>query len=298
MWWSRRLFKVWGLWYTSGIAIKGGKMPKTKASTKAKAPSKAASSPARTTVKRTTVQASVPQKTFTSRFKNDLVVGALFAELMGTFILTALLLSLSGNAIIAGITVLFFTIAFGRVSGGHINPAVTIALLTTRKISPIRAAGYIVAQLLGAMLALIIISQFVHTGTPVQNPYTGELSQAKIFAVDPLTGDWRPFFAEAIGALVFGLGVAAATFTKRQDLEAGFLVGGALMLGLLLGAQGAGVVLNPAAALGLDAYKFANGHDWWTLAVYALAPIIGVTAGVWFYKLVRIAAPQVAEEKA
>lgn len=270
-------------------------MPKTKSSTKAKATKPAAKQPAakapaaapatRVTVTRSTA-ASRSYKDIMSRpIKGDLTLGALFAELVGTFILVSLLITLSGSAIIAGIAVLVVVIAFGRLSGGHVNPAVTIAMAATRQISVLRATGYIVAQLLGALLALVVINQFVQTAPGVVSPYTGEMQQVTIFKLEALKGDWRPFFAEALGALVLGVGVAAARFNRREGLEAGYLVGGALMLGLLLATQtGVTPVLNPAAALGLDGYKLDN---MWTLGVYAIAPVLGAVAGAWLFRLLQ-----------
>ena len=282
-------------------------MPKTKSSTKAKAAKPAARSsatkaaPVRTTVTRTTVT-NPGKNAFSRRLTGELSLGALFAELIGTFVLTVLLLNTSGNAIIAGVTVLVFTIILGRLSGGHLNPAITIGLLATRQITWVRAAGYIVAQLLGAMLALVVVSLFINSTPDVQimNPYTSEPTIAEkptLFKVDGLNGDWRPFFAEALGALVLGLGVAAARFTRREGMEAGFAIGGALMLGLLVATyQGTTAVLNPAVALGLDAYKMDNFG--WALGVYAIAPIVGVAAGAWLFRLLQLDNQSAKKEEA
>jgi glycerol uptake facilitator-like aquaporin len=281
-------------------------MPKTKSSTKAKSTTKSSAKPAgKTTTKaaaapavRTTVTRTSAAKARSSykdilsrRLSGDLSLGALFAEMVGTFVLTVLLLNTSGNAIIAGVTVLVFTIILGRLSGGHLNPAITLAMLATRQISAMRSVAYIVAQLLGAMLAIVVVGQFLATtpDTMVQSQFTGEMVPAQkqeMFKVAGLDGDWRPFLAEALGALVLGLGVAAAKFTRREGLEAGYVVGGALMLGLLVATyQGTTAILNPAVALGLDAYKPDN--LWPALAVYALAPAVGAIAGAWLFRLLQ-----------
>lgn len=275
-------------------------MPKTKATSKAKTSAKPkatktekpSQSTTAATTKTTSAAASAkPSKNiFTRRFNNDLTLGALFAELLGAFGLAAILLSTSGNAIVAGVAVLVFVMVFGRISGGHINPAVTLAMLALRKISAMRAAGYIVAQILGAMLALVVVGQFVNTAPatpPTMDPYTGQEVQgaaAKIFAVADLQGDWRPFFAEGLGAIVLGLGVAAAALSRRDDIEKGYLIGGSLMLGLLLATQASAAIVNPAIAIGLGAYKLNN---WWTVLVYAVAPLIGTILGALAYKLIK-----------
>src|SRR5687768_3175201 len=86
------------------------------------------------------------------QLSGELVLGALIAELLGTFILTFAVLNTQGNAIIAAITVLILVLMLSKLSGGHINPAVTVGLWATRQISWVKALSYLVAQFLGAML--------------------------------------------------------------------------------------------------------------------------------------------------
>ncbi len=210
----------------------------------------------------------------------ELVLGALVAELFGTFVLTAVLLKAGGNPFIAAITVIALVMALSRVSGGHINPAITIGMWATRQISAVKAGGYLVAQVLGGMLALVVVTQFVHA-TPVDT-MTGEV--ASVFSVPDVIGQWRPFFAEALGGLVFGLGAAAAVFGRKNSQESGFIVGGSLLLGLIVALLGSSAILNPAVAIGLSAYHTEN---WWSIFAYAAGPIVGVVAGAWLYKLLQ-----------
>lgn len=221
------------------------------------------------------------------QWSGDLMLGALFAEMFGTFVLAAAVLLTSGSIIIAALTVVIMVMALSRLSGGHLNPGVTIALLATRQISVLRAGGYIVAQLLGAMLALLVVTQFVSTGQP--DPNLGQ--PMKVFEAQALVGDWRPFFAELLGAIVFGFGLAASILNKKEGIDAGYTIGGSLLLGLLLASQASAAILNPAVALGLSAYKVgvsgAADGGWVTVWVYALAPILGLTIGAWLYKLMK-----------
>src|SRR5438552_4786874 len=92
------------------------------------------------------------------------------AELIGTF---ALILvgagsimvnaythggvGLLGIAFAHGLTIMAMAYAFGRASGGHFNPAVTGAMLVTRRISPGKGVFYIASQLLGASLAALFL---------------------------------------------------------------------------------------------------------------------------------------------
>jgi len=56
------------------------------------------------------------------------------------------------------------------------------------------------------------------------------------------------------------------------------------MLGLLLATQASAAIVNPAIAIGLGAYKLSN---WWTVLVYAVAPLIGTILGALAYKLIK-----------
>lgn len=223
---------------------------------------------------------SATKKLSASAVSGELVLGSLVAELLGTFVLTAALLNSGGNVIIAGLTVMVLVMAFSRLSGGHLNPAVTIAMWATKQISAIKAAGYVVAQVVGAMLALVIVTQFVNAA-PIDT-LTGQT--AGVFAIPEMTETWRPVLGEALGALVFGLAVAAAVMGRKNSHESGFIVGGGLLIGLIIASLGSPSVLNPAVAVGLSAYHMQN---LWTVFAFAIAPVAGVVAGAWLYKLLQ-----------
>jgi len=265
-------------------------MAKAKASTtksnKTKRPAAASAKAAKTEVvdepkvTRVSVASTRRGTSLSGRLGGELVLGALVAEFVGTFVLTVALLNSAGNVIIAGVTVMVLVMALSRLSGGHVNPAVTIAMWATRQISGIKAAGFVVAQILGAMLALVIVTQFIHA-TPM-DPTTGQT--LSVFSVADVTGQWRPFFAEALGGLVFGLGAAAAVIGRKNSHEAGFIIGGSLLLGLVVASLGSASIINPAVAVGLSAYHWNN---LWSVFAYAAGPLVGVAAGAWLYKLLQ-----------
>src|SRR5450432_3399329 len=86
-----------------------------------------------------------------------------FAELFGTFVLvfmgtgSAVLagstIHYEGIAFVFGLSVLMMAYAIGPISGCHINPAITIAMLVAKKISAKDTIGYIIAQVIGGILA-------------------------------------------------------------------------------------------------------------------------------------------------
>ncbi len=213
-----------------------------------------------------------------SALGGDIMLGALFAELLGTMILTGAVLVTTGNAVLAAVCVIILVLVFSKVSGGHFNPAVTIALVSAKQISIWRGISYVVAQLLGAMLALVVVTQFFTTGTAITGAYGEPMEVFKVAASD---GRWEPFMAEALGALIFGLGIGAAVLGKKEGFESAFAIGGTLLLGLVVATLGSSAILNPAVAVGLGAYT----SNMWMVLAYAVGPVVGLTAGVWLYKL-------------
>lgn len=260
-------------------------MPKTNSSTKAKA--KAKPQAAHSSVQS---PASNRAKTLLSkRLVADVTLGGLFSELVGTFTVAATALAiatLSGNSnpLFTGIVIMAAYLVFMRLSRSHVNPAVTLGLLSIRKISAIKAVGYIIAQVLGGMLAYVVVSQFVHTA-PV-DAAMGQSAPSLYHITMNSAEHWRPFWAEALGTLMVGLGVGAAFLNRKSEGETSFTVGVMYVVGVILGALASVGVLNPAVAIAVGAYDFANSSMiWWNLLQFAVGPILGAVAGMWLYKL-------------
>ena len=160
-----------------------------------------------------------------------------------------------------GLTAALLVMIFGEVSGGHANPAVTLALWTRSKISSVNAVINIAAQMLGGFAAWKLITYFMaHKLT--------SLAGAK-FA-------WAPFIAEAVGAAVFTFGVGAAVYMKAEGKQLATAVGMSLFLGVLVGSLGSNGILNPAAALGVQSW------DW----AYVAGPLIGGIVGINLYAMI------------
>src|SRR3989344_6634810 len=86
-------------------------------------------------------------------------IHAYAAELLGTFLLALLSLGSSfpvPTPVVAGLTLGLIVYMFGSVSGAHVNPAVTVGLAVIHKISWNDAAAYIVMQLTGGLLAMMV----------------------------------------------------------------------------------------------------------------------------------------------
>lgn len=201
-------------------------------------------------------------------------VAALAAEFLGTGVLTLAFLSVQRStigvpyfvAIAAGLVAAMLIFVFGGVSGGHANPAVTLAMWTARKITTVTALLYVVVQLLGAWAAYGIYTYFVNS------------------SLQSIAGTYnnRIVVAEAIGALVLALGWAVIVF--RANLTVGSraaLVGISYTLGLIIAAAVGVGVINPAVAMGIRAWEPFGTAGW----AYVLGPLLGTVIGINLYGL-------------
>jgi glycerol uptake facilitator-like aquaporin len=188
------------------------------------------------------------------------------AELIGTFALTAVVIgSLSGSfpvptPVLAALTLGLFVYSVGHISGAHINPAVTIGIFSIGKIKFSDAIAYIVAQFIGAALAMWTI----HLAFGANMVYY-------LTATDSM----RVGLAELLGTFFFTFGIASVVYGHADSHMSGVVVGGSLLLGITLAALiGSNGVLNPAVAFGIGSFNLT----------YLLAPIIGSILGMNAYK--------------
>lgn len=185
------------------------------------------------------------------------------AEFLGTFLLTSIvLLSVSGvfaisTPVLAAVMVCVLVYLFIDVSGQHLNPAVTIAVLSVRKISIRDAAYYLVAQFLAAFLSLKIV------GSLVALPYLEAAQSARVGIF------------EALGTFMLMLSIGAIVYKSEMKPLAGVIIGLGILLGVSFAVLGGTLgIINPAIAVGLRAVNI----------MYILGPIVGGILGIHVYK--------------
>jgi len=277
----------------------------------AKSTKSAASKPAKTTrVATITSKPKVsPVKEFFARkydaseniltvFKSSKIVGALIGEVIGTMLLSMMLLTLGlFNPLYLIFGVMVITIAVFALSGANLNPLVTVGMMASRRMSPIRGTLYIIAQLLGAWLGLLVVNGFRAAG--------GELAQALPTVNVPLWGEGQMFWAitmiELLGAIIIGFCFARALIYRRSVFTFGAVVAGGVFLAVLLAVvltgnylaiQDSAFVLNPAVAimyqaLPSEAANFGEllGRIGIALSTYVVFPVIGGAIGFYLSDL-------------
>ena len=244
----------------------------------------------------------------------------LLAELIGTMLLIVLGDGVVANVVLTGtkgenggwivittgwgIGVAMAAYAVGRVSGAHLNPALTLALATIGSFSWAEVPGYIAAQMVGAFLGAVIVWLAYRPHFPVTEDPDLKLA---VFATGPaIRNTAANLTAEIIGtaALVFGiLAIAgnAQTFVRPGDvdLSAVFsrglqpLLVGVLVLGVGLSLGGpTGYAINPARDLGprlahaILPIPGKRDSDWAYAWIPIVGPIVGGIAGAGLYAVI------------
>jgi glycerol uptake facilitator protein len=203
-----------------------------------------------------------------------------------------------------GIAVAVAVYAVGRISGAHLNPAVTIALASIGSFSWAEVPGYIAAQTLGAFAgAIVVYVVYLPHWAVTPDPAT----KLGIFCTGPAIRNYATnVVCEIIGTavLIFGILAIAAnaqTLSKPGDVDLSFvfsrglqpLLVGVLVLGIGLSLGGpTGYAINPARDLGpriahaLLPIPGKGPSDWAYSWVPIVAPIVGGVAGAGLYSMV------------
>ena len=220
---------------------------------------------------------------FKAKITNPEILASLFAEFIGTFIFAAGILSLNTllgfvqsldilvTTIFSGLILGVVVLTVGKVSGAFVNPALTIGAFATKRLSLVRALGYIVAQIIGGMLAFVVVNYFLSQSS----------QEFPIATATAIKDNLLPIFlAECLGMFIFAFSVAQVTASKQttQGVVAAGVGGGlsvALLIAVLWQLFGAKVVLNPAIALSLQAFTVEGTDIASAMAVFIGAPILG-----------------------
>jgi aquaporin Z len=217
---------------------------------------------------------------------------AAIAEFLGTFVFAATIIAGQDQPILALFALAGVVLAFGTISGAYVNPALVLGAWITRRIDSVRAVVYIVAQVLGAMLALVVLNAYI-SAAPAASATDMYSTAAELFkaAALPTGKEWYVFFSEFIGMLIFGFAAASVINDKKDRIISSLTMGLGVFLGLMIAGSasvivGANAILNPAVAVSLQAINFETV---WPVAVYVLGASLGAVIGYVLYDLLRTA---------
>lgn len=183
-----------------------------------------------------------------------------------------------GVALAFGFALASAFFAFGSISGGHFNPAVTLGLWAAGKFCPGRAVSYIIAQVLGALIGAAVIYQIAqgHAGFDVTAGFGasgfGDHSPAGY-------GQTPAFIAEAVLAFFF---VTIFLHVGNSGMMAAMPIGLSYVVAQLVGMTITGGAINPARAASQAVFQGGWAQD--QLWLFVLAPVVGAVAAGWLKK--------------
>jgi len=223
-------------------------------------------------------------------------VGVYICELIGTFALCFIGIlaikhlggvpgGLIGIALAHGLILAIMISITGATSGGHLNPAVTLGLLSGGKISVVEALAYIVAQCAGGVLAgLAVMAIYGTGGADIVNLGTPTIlnSVTKLTLLTP----GGAFLAEAIATFFLVFAVWGTAVDPRAPKIGGFGIGLSVTAGILAIGPLTGGALNPARAFGPAIAATLGGahYDWANMWIYWAGPVVGGVLASLTYK--------------
>ncbi|MBK7123994.1 MAG: aquaporin Z [Chitinophagaceae bacterium] len=191
-------------------------------------------------------------------------------------------IGLLGISFAFGLAVVAMAYAIGPISGCHINPAISIAMLAAGKMNVKDAAGYVVAQIAGAIAGAGVLYLIVSNQAGYEK--LGDWALGSNGWGEGYLGNYNltaAFIAEAVLTCLFLLVIFGTTSKEGNATTAGLAIGITLVLIHLVAIPITGTSVNPARSIGPAI--FAGGKALSQLWLFLVAPVIGglVAALIW-----------------
>jgi aquaporin Z len=240
------------------------------------------------------------------RTMSNRIAPKLLAEFIGTFAFVFIgagaaavvgggagLSGITAVAFAHGLAIMAFAFAYGPVSGGHMNPAVTVGVLAAGAMRIGEAIGYIVSQLIGGVAGALLLRTVLGgaaTGLGMPALAHNLAVGATSLTITPEAG----FVIEAVLAFILVTVVLSTAVAGRAGSLAPVAIGMTLTLNIMMGGALTGAPFNPARALG-PMVATGNFNDAW---LYLTAPIVGaIIAALLHVGLARLAHEGIVAER-
>lgn len=174
------------------------------------------------------------------------------------------------TALAFGLVIVAMAYSIGNVSGCHINPAVSIAMLVSRKMTVKEFLAYVVAQFLGALAGAGLLAYFMGS--------TEALGQNGLFNGDIV----KSLIVEVVLTFIFVLAILGVTSRKENSNVAGLVIGLSLVLVHLIGIPFTGTSVNPARSFGPA--LLVGGDALANVWVFIVGPLVGGILAALVYK--------------
>ncbi|GGC55956.1 aquaporin [Hoyosella rhizosphaerae] len=214
------------------------------------------------------------------------------AEAIGTFVLVFVAVGTAvfageyvgflGIALAFGLTLVALAYAIGPISGAHVNPAVTLAFLILKRLTPVQAAGYVIAQVVGGLIAGVALLA-VASGLPTYDRAVDGLGANGFGEFSPAGyGLGSAIIVEIVLTALLVFVVLASTDRLGNAALAGIPIGFTLAVIHLVSIPVDGTSVNPARSLAVAPFQDGALGQIWAFIVF---PLIGGAVGVGVYRL-------------
>ena len=209
------------------------------------------------------------------------------AECIGTFVLvlfgcgTAIVTGCSNQADAAyfmtavafGLVIVAMAYSIGNISGCHINPAVSIAMLVSGKMTVKEFFAYIASQFIGAIIGGALLFGIFNDKLPATGLGTNGVYNDNI---------WMTLLIEMILTFVFVIAILGVTSKASNGSIAGIVIGLTLTLVHIFGIYFTGTSVNPARSFGPAIFK--GGDAFANVWIFIVAPLVGGILAALVYK--------------
>ena len=215
------------------------------------------------------------------------------AECIGTAVLTLVACGVAvatganwvATSLAFGLVIVAMAYSIGNVSGCHINPAVSLAMLISKKITAKEFCVYVLAQIVGAFVGSLLLALFVRGfGSLGGNEIQPLLMKSG--EVDALSYVGA-FLVEVVLTFVFVIAILGVTDSRFHDgKHAGIVIGLVLALVHLFGLNFTGTSVNPARSLAPAVLQAFDGNttSLQQIWIWILAPLVGAALAALVYK--------------
>ncbi len=182
-------------------------------------------------------------------------------------------------ALAFGLSIVATAYVIGGVSGCHINPAVSLAMLLNKKIDILDFCGYVASQIIGAIAGAGVLKYLVGaTGIDL----TGGLGSNGIVAAN--MGAVGALVVEVILTAIFVFTILGVTSDESKGSVAGIVIGLTLAFVHIIGIPLTGTSVNPARSIGPAI--FAGGAAFSNLWIFIVGPLVGAVLAFVAFKLI------------
>ena len=222
------------------------------------------------------------------------------AEFIGTFVLVAIACGVAAvvgcadaagkaaTSVTFGLVIVAMAYSIGNISGCHINPAVSLAMLISKKMSFKDFIGYVLAQIVGAFFGAMVVALFAGGWENIVGCVNGIGGVQAIWSFDSdITAMFVSVIVELILTFIFVLAILGVTSKSENSSVTGLVIGGALTLVHLIGTSLTGTSVNPARSIG-PAIVYAFSGDVTGLAqvwIFIVGPLAGAALAAIVWKI-------------